>query len=160
MRALRALSRADFSAALAHFLFTSLANRRNGNGPLIVLHRFHMKRFAVPVAVLPYRASQAAPLYFCKQSIPDRSNSQEDSLLLHCHICSKNPIPAPTDSTVHTRFTCKFCAARVWRHRQQVRIRRNVEEHAPEPTVDELQAESVLNSQLNNAHEECAISGD
>lgn len=98
--------------------------------------------------------------YSSNESSLTEAIHQEDSLLLHCQVCSRNPIQAPTGSTVRTRFTCKFCIERIWRHRQQVRIRRNVEEHVPEPTADELLAESVLDTQPHDAHEERAISGD
>jgi hypothetical protein len=104
--------------------------------------------------------SQAAPLLFLRRKTLLRQATYREVCLLYCQVCSRNPIQAPSGSTSGTRFTCRFCINRIWRHRQQVRIRRNVEEHLPEPIADELLAESVLDAQSHEAHEECAISGD
>jgi len=69
--------------------------------------------------------------------------------LLNCRICAKNPIPAPTGSTSRTRFTCRHCVARIWRHRNEVRIRRDVEEHLPETMADD-QIKQIFDSQARD----------
>ena len=56
--------------------------------------------------------------------------------MLDCRICGKNPISRPDGCTEHTRFTCKFCTARIWRHRNEVRIRRDVDGPESYPSFD------------------------
>lgn len=36
-------------------------------------------------------------------------------VILVCHVCGKNSIPAPAESTVNAKFTCRGCCAAAWR---------------------------------------------